>query len=75
MRVLVVEDDEELAEAVATGLRRGQMAVDLANDGSAALERALVVDYDVVVLDRDLPGLPGDEVCRQLVAAGGLQDR
>ncbi len=71
MRVLVVEDDEELAEAIGTGLRRAQMAVDVVYDGDAALERAAGVDYDVVVLDRDLPRVPGDEVCRRLVAAGG----
>jgi DNA-binding response OmpR family regulator len=71
MRVLVVEDDEELAEAIGTGLRRAQMAVDVVYDGDAALERAAAVDYDVVVLDRDLPRVPGDEVCRRLVAAGG----
>jgi DNA-binding response OmpR family regulator len=70
MRVLVVEDDEELAEAVAGGLRRGALAVDVALDGSGGLERALINDYDVIVLDRDLPGLHGDEVCGRLVAAG-----
>jgi DNA-binding response OmpR family regulator len=69
LRVLVVEDDRELAEAVATGLRRSQMAVDIAYDGSSGIERALLTSYDVVVLDRDLPGLHGDEVCRQLVAS------
>jgi DNA-binding response OmpR family regulator len=71
VRVLVVEDDEELADAIGTGLRRAQMAVDVALDGEAALERAASVDYNVVVLDRDLPLLPGDEVCRRLVASGG----
>jgi DNA-binding response OmpR family regulator len=70
MRVLVIEDDRELAEAIGVGLRREQMAVDLAFDGDAGLERALVYGYDVVVLDRDLPGTGGDEVCGQLVAAG-----
>lgn len=70
MRVLVVEDDQEMAEAVATGLRRAEMAVDLAFDGDTGLMRAEVNDYDVVVLDRDLPGLHGDEVCAKLVAAG-----
>jgi DNA-binding response OmpR family regulator len=68
LRVLVVEDDRELAEAVATGLRRAQIAVDLAADGESGLEKALVTSYDVIVLDRDLPGLHGDEVCRTLVA-------
>jgi DNA-binding response OmpR family regulator len=70
VRVLVVEDDRELAEAVATGLRRMQMAVDVAFDGASGLERALVTSYDVIVLDRDLPGLHGDEVCARLVASG-----
>lgn len=71
MRVLIVEDHEELAETVATGLRREGMAVDIALDGDAALERAAVNDYDVVVLDRDLPRVHGDEVCRALVSRGG----
>ena len=66
----MIEDDRELAEAVATGLRRAHMAVDVALDGRAGLERALVTSYDVIVLDRDLPGLHGDEVCARLVAAG-----
>ena len=60
MRVLVIEDDRELAEAVGVGLRREQMAVDLAFDGDAGLERALVHDYDVIVLDLDLPRMGGD---------------
>ena len=70
MRVLVVEDDRELAEAIGVGLRREQMAVDLAFDGEAGLERALVNGYDVVVLDRDLPLMRGDELCSELVARG-----
>jgi DNA-binding response OmpR family regulator len=70
VRVLVVEDDQEMAETVAAGLRHAQMAVDVALDGLAGLERALVNGYDVIVLDRDLPGLHGDEVCSKLVAAG-----
>jgi DNA-binding response OmpR family regulator len=70
MRVLVIEDDEEMAQAVAVGLRRAQMAVDLAFDGLGGLERALENDYDVIVLDRDLPGMHGDQVCAELVAAG-----
>jgi DNA-binding response OmpR family regulator len=70
MRVLVIEDDRELADAVATGLRRASIAVDVAYDGPAGLERALLTSYDVVVLDRDLPGLHGDDVCARLVAAG-----
>src|SRR5579859_5226165 len=68
MRVLVVEDFEVLAEAIATGLRREGMAVDVVLDGNAALERLAVTEYDVVVLDRDLPGTHGDQVCRQLAA-------
>jgi DNA-binding response OmpR family regulator len=71
VRVLVIEDDEELAETVAAGLRHERMAVDVALDGEAGLARALVNDYDVIVLDRDLPGLHGDRVCAQLVDAGG----
>jgi DNA-binding response OmpR family regulator len=70
MRVLVIEDDAEMAEAVATGLRRAQMAVDVTLDGPAGLERALVCDYDVIVLDRDLPGMHGDQVCAELITAG-----
>ncbi|MFI6600740.1 response regulator transcription factor [Nonomuraea sp. NPDC050536] len=67
MRVLVVEDHLELAQSVARVLRREGMAVDLAGDGRAALDRASLMDYDVVVLDRDLPGVHGDEVCGHLV--------
>jgi DNA-binding response OmpR family regulator len=67
MRVLVIEDDRELAEAIGAGLRRERMAVDLAFDGEAGLERALVHGYDVIILDRDLPGRHGDEVCAQLI--------
>ena len=70
MRVLVIEDDVEMAEAVAIGLRRARMAVDVALDGPAGLERAMVNDYDVIVLDRDLPGLHGDQVCVELITAG-----
>jgi DNA-binding response OmpR family regulator len=68
MRVLIAEDDEILARAVAAGLRREGMAVDVALDGGAALERVDVNRYDVVVLDRDLPGVHGDDVCRALAA-------
>ncbi|MEU4405540.1 response regulator transcription factor [Streptosporangium sp. NPDC023963] len=68
MRVLIAEDERVLADIVATGLRRETMAVDVVYDGDAALERAAVNDYDVIVLDRDLPVLHGDEVCRRLVA-------
>jgi DNA-binding response OmpR family regulator len=70
VRVLIVEDDRELAEAIGVGLRREQMAVDLAFDGDAGLERALVNGYDVVVLDRDLPLTRGDDVCTGLVSRG-----
>jgi DNA-binding response OmpR family regulator len=70
VRVLVAEDDEVLAETVARGLRRHAMSVDVALDGGQALERAATIRYDVVVLDRDLPVLHGDDVCRTLVAAG-----
>ena len=87
MRVLVVEDHARLADSVARVLRREGMAVDVAYDGTTALDRTVEVDYDVVVLDRDLPGVPGDEVCRRLMseplrtrvlmltAAGTLADR
>jgi DNA-binding response OmpR family regulator len=70
MRVLVIEDDEEMARAVAAGLRHARMAVDVAFDGQDGLVRALVNEYDVIVLDRDLPGLHGDEVCARIVADG-----
>lgn len=69
MRVLVAEDDEVLAKAVAVGLRREGMAVDVAVDGDDALTRATLTNYDVVVLDRDLPGTHGDQICQALVAA------
>lgn len=87
MRVLVVEDHARLADSVARVLRREGMAVDVAYDGTAALDRTAEADYDVVVLDRDLPGVPGDEVCRRLMreplrtrvlmltAAGTIADR
>jgi DNA-binding response OmpR family regulator len=87
MRVLVVEDHPRLAETVATVLRREGMAVDVAFDGREALARVALTTYDVVVLDRDIPGVHGDDVCRSLVAdgspsgvlmltaAGGLDDR
>lgn len=68
MRVLVVEDHAELADSVARVLRREGMAVDVVYDGSEALERTMTVAYDVVVLDRDLPGVHGDDVCRDLVS-------
>jgi DNA-binding response OmpR family regulator len=86
MRVLIAEDERRLADAIARGLRREGMAVDLAPDGADALTKARVVRYDVLVLDRDLPGLHGDQVCRavrgerpetgilMLTAAGELAD-
>jgi DNA-binding response OmpR family regulator len=67
MRVLVVEDQRRLAEAVAEGLRREGMAVDISYDGADALSHVSVNIYDVVVLDRDLPAVHGDQVCRALV--------
>src|SRR5207244_7439618 len=70
MRVLVVDDHRELAATLAVGLRREGMAVDIVFDGQAALRNAAREDYDVVVLDRDLPKLHGDDVCRALVARG-----
>jgi DNA-binding response OmpR family regulator len=70
VRVLVIEDDRELAEAVGAGLRLERMAVDLAFDGDAGLERALVYGYDVIVLDRDLPGMHGDDICAYLIREG-----
>jgi DNA-binding response OmpR family regulator len=69
MRVLIAEDEPRLADALARGLRRNGFAVDIALDGDEALKRTSVVDYDAVVLDRDLPAVHGDEVCRQLVGA------
>jgi DNA-binding response OmpR family regulator len=86
MRVLIAEDERRLADAIARGLRREGMAVDVAPDGAEALTKARVVRYDVLVLDRDLPGLHGDVVCRtvrgerpetgilMLTAAGALED-
>ncbi|MEV7194409.1 response regulator transcription factor [Streptomyces sp. NPDC093510] len=68
MRVLVVEDHTELADSVARVLRREGMAVDVVHDGEGALERTSVIDYDVVVLDRDLPTVHGDEVCGALMS-------
>jgi DNA-binding response OmpR family regulator len=87
MRVLVVEDFEPMARAIVTGLRREGMAVDAVYDGGEALSHLDRTRYDVVVLDRDLPGVHGDEICRRLAArrslsrilmltaAGGLSDR
>jgi DNA-binding response OmpR family regulator len=87
MRVLVVEDFEVLAHSIATGLRQEGMAVDVALEGNAALEHLDLARYDVMVLDRDLPGVSGDEICRRvsvartpcrilmLTAAGTIHDR
>jgi DNA-binding response OmpR family regulator len=73
MRVLVAEDHVKLAQTVAVGLRREGMVVDIALDGQRALDDALVTSYDVIVLDRDLPTVHGDEVCRLI--ARGCQSR
>jgi DNA-binding response OmpR family regulator len=70
MRVLIAEDDKVLAEAVALGLRREGMAVDIVLDGDNVVAQVRVNSYDVVVLDRDLPGTHGDEICRALVTEG-----
>ena len=87
MRVLVVEDNAVVADAIVEGLRDQGMAVDVAYDGSSGLEKVTVNEYDVVVLDRDLPRLHGDELCAQIVnspctsrilmltAAGQVEDR
>jgi DNA-binding response OmpR family regulator len=87
VRVLVADDERLLADTVAEGLRRLSMAVDVAYDGDEAMERITVHGYDVAVLDRDMPGRTGDEVCRwisssgysarvlMLTAAGGIRDR
>jgi len=70
MRILVVEDDADLAVAVAAGLRRDGYAVDVAADGAAALERLGVNEYDLVCLDLGLPDMDGMTVCRALAAGG-----
>src|SRR5579884_2867015 len=86
VRVLIAEDEQRLADAIARGLRREGMAVDLAPDGAQALSKSRVVRYDVIVLDRELPEIHGDEVCRRvreehpdtgilmLTAAGSVED-
>jgi DNA-binding response OmpR family regulator len=66
----VVEDEQYMARVLELGLRREAIAVDVVHDGTTALERVTVYDYDAVVLDRDLPGVHGDEVCRRIVAMG-----
>jgi DNA-binding response OmpR family regulator len=70
MRVLVAEDERLLADTLVTGLRHLGFAVDVCYDGDAAAERVAVHAYDVVILDRDLPKVHGDEVCRRIIAAG-----
>nr|WSZ98255.1 response regulator transcription factor [Streptomyces sp. NBC_00857] len=70
MRVLIAEDERMLADAVAEGLREEAFAVDVVHDGDSALERLAVNDYDVLLLDRDLPVVHGDEVCRAVVESG-----
>lgn len=70
VRILIVEDEQPLADAVARGLRREGMAVDVAYDGDTGHEKASVTRYDVIVIDRDLPGMPGDELCREITADG-----
>jgi DNA-binding response OmpR family regulator len=70
MRVLVVEDEAQLADALARGLRREGIAVDTAADGDVALEKAAMTPYDVIVLDRDLPRVHGDTVCETLRVGG-----
>ena len=72
MRILVIEDERNLADAIARGLRRRGMAVDVAYDGSTGHEMAFVTRYDVIVLDRDLPGMHGDQICADLVSSGAL---
>jgi DNA-binding response OmpR family regulator len=72
VRVLVIEDERTLADAIARGLRRAGMAVDVAYDGTNGHEMAFVTRYDVLVLDRDLPGIHGDDICADLAAAGTL---
>lgn len=71
MRVLIIEDEEVLASTIARGLRREGIAVDISLDGLSGFEKASVNDYDVIVLDRNLPGMHGDEVCARLAAYGG----
>lgn len=72
MRVLIAEDERMLADSIAEGLRNEALAVDVAYDGEGALERLGVHDYDVLILDRDLPGTHGDEVCATVVERGWL---
>jgi len=70
MRVLVVEDHGTLADRIAQGLRQVGMAVDAVYDGAAALDAVAQTDYDVIVLDRDLPVVHGDQVCKTMAGTG-----
>jgi DNA-binding response OmpR family regulator len=70
MRVLVVEDQAEVADDIADGLRDQGIGVDVAYDGPAGIEKTLINSYDVVILDRDLPGVHGDAVCATLAGSG-----
>ncbi len=72
MRVLLAEDDAALADVIARGLRREAMSVDIVRDGGTALAKARSIEYDVIVLDRDLPVLHGDAVCEALTGSGVL---
>ena len=72
MRVLVVEDEQRLADAIARGLRAEGMAVDVAYDGTEGHEKSTYTRYDVVVLDRDLPGMHGDDLLAELVSSGDI---
>lgn len=72
VRILIVEDERPLAEALARGLRREGMAVDIAYDGDSGHEKAAVTRYDVVVLDRDLPGMSGDQLCTEIVGSAAV---
>jgi DNA-binding response OmpR family regulator len=72
VRILIVEDEQPLADAVARGLRREGMAVDVAYDGDSGHEKATVTRYDVVVLDRDLPGMSGDRLCSEIARSGAV---
>ena len=72
VRILIVEDEQPLADAVARGLRREGMAVDVAYDGDSGHEKSAVTRYDVVVLDRDLPGMSGDQLCAEITGSGGV---
>ena len=72
MRVLLAEDDAALADVIARGLRREALSVDIARDGATALDRARTVEYDVIILDRDLPVMHGDAVCEALTSSARL---